>query len=309
MVSVSYTCQNLSNSFLKWFKIKTLCQTRFGKEVWQSNIHATFSCLLEVSLPSITASRVGNEGPATQVNRNAAWVTRDTSADHSFSPSLSFSKPACAVITLRWVSMRGYRNLQNLLIIVNDNDLSYTRQLCLEDLRFMYILILPNHCHRHSWTHVENRYFPSTRLQSPRIPLISRCFCSNPGLPWALSPSDYHPLNCGHMALCRTWGNNSPQQCWHLLWTRERIHAAPRSSWGCHTWPLLRVITEPPKTHSILASNEGKKALQSFRRPWAATQIWQKLVSLCNVSSEAQKVWDLHKSCSPLHACRAHLTW
>lgn len=102
----------------------------------------------------------------------------------------------------------------------------------------------------------------------------------------------------GHMALCRTCGRGSPQQCWHPpwypLWTKEKIHAAPRSTWGSHTWSSSAWPLRLPKlTTSCLKWGPENPAV--FPRRPRAVQIWQKLVSYfchCYCPLEAQKVWD-----------------
>lgn len=117
--------------------------------------------------------------------------------------------------------------------------------------------------------------------------LWSQCFCSSSGFPSTFRPYNQWPSptemwTSGHVALCRTWWRGSPQQCWHPpwypLWTRGKIHAAPRNTWGSHTWSSLGW---PLRLLKLTASSLkwGPENPAVFpRKPWAV-QIWQKLVS------------------------------
>lgn len=89
-----------------------------------------------------------------------------------------------------------------------------------------------------------------------------------------------------------------------LLWTMNKIHVH-RSTGDCHNCLLFMVTSD--LTKMAPGHNTGTQSLAVFTlRPWAAGQLEQYRTKSCLLPSHCpfwvQKVWDLHKIYSPLHA-------
>ena len=162
----------------------------------------------------------------------------------------------------------GPQNPQNLYIF-SDRTLSYTRYIVLggpENIctRSSFIAIDTIHC-RPFTRGPQIKVEPANQFMAVSSNLLIQCFCNNnhsPG-PHNLKTSDVIPQNSGHRSPQlhgRTCGIDvlSPVRSMtqQPLWTRDQVHAALRSTKGCHKDPLLRLNSEPTK--------EEPKALQSF---------------------------------------------
>ena len=172
--------------------------------------------------------------------------------------------------------------------------------------------MLHSHCHRTTSGCTFRRGIFHLAGCSFLHSLLSQCFSTNYGSPGpnGLTTNDPHPMNCGHQA---KWpfvdlGKISPPQCWRplwdLLWGSKKNHVALRCTWGSHTNPLIRVITETPESqHSGLKWGPESPAVFP-RRLWEQRKFTQKWhVIFCHHTVSPQSLRPL-KTCSLLHACR-----
>ena len=96
------------------------------------------------------------------------------------------------------------------------------------------------------------------------------------------------------MALCKAWARDSLQKYCHPL--QEKNSCCSQTYWGCHSDPLLAVISMSADTHSTEASHNNYKAHSPAWGTRAGMQVWQTTLSWFlhqTVPTEAEKV-DTH---------------
>lgn len=133
----------------------------------------------------------------------------------------------------------------------------------------MYTLILHSHIYRNICQLIFEEAHPIKLASVLQYLLIKCCFSSSYGFPeplWSYNQwsSPTKLWTSEHIVFCRTWGRDFLQH--------PEIAPVNKGKNSCCSKKHLRMSTlippQSPKTHSIQASNEDQKTLQSFLGPW-----------------------------------------